>query len=102
MPLEEDYSEWMKNINNLVGLGSAYTNLSYYNPKNEYSTLTKTYYIYFQPCLLLLLSVWLIALIRALWTDHYIKKFGFMTLYSFFDLLTVIVQSIFFVLRFYT
>ena len=95
MPLEEDYSEWMKNINNMVRLGSANTKLSYYNPKNEYSTLTKTYYIYFQPCLLLLLSVWLIALIRALWTDHYIKKFGFMTLYSFFDLLTLIVQSIF-------
>jgi len=95
MSLEEDYSKWMKNVNNMVGLGSAYTKLSYYNPKNEYSTLTKTYYIYFQPCLLLLLSVWLIALIRALWTDDYIKKFGFMTLYSFFDLLTLIVQSIF-------
>ena len=84
----------MKNINNMVRLGSAYTKLSYYNPKNEYSTLTKTYYIYFQPCLLLLLSVWLIALIRALWTDDYIKKFGFMTLYSFVDLLTLIVQYI--------
>jgi hypothetical protein len=91
--LEEEYSEWMKNINNMVRLGSAYTKLSYYNPKNEYSTLTKTYYIYFQPCLLLLLSVWLIALIRALWTDDYIKKFGFMTLYSFVDLLTLIVMT---------
>ena len=84
----------MKNINNMVRLGSAYTKLSYYNPKNEYSTLTKTYYIYFQPCLLLLLSVWLIALICALWTNDYIKKFGFMTLYSFVDLLTLIVQYI--------
>ena len=95
MPLEEGYTEWIKNINNMVGLGSAYTKLSYYNPKNKFSTLTKTYYIYFQPCLFLLLSAWLIALIRALWTKDYIKKFGFMTLYSFFDLLALIVQSIF-------
>ena len=95
MPLEENYSEWVKNVHNLVGLGSAYTQLSYYNPKNEISTLTKTYYIYFQSCFLLLLIAWLIALIRALWTDDYIKKFGFMTLYSFVDLLMLIVQNIF-------
>jgi len=78
---------------NKAVLGSGYTELSYYNPKHEFNTLTKTYYVYIQPVVLLILTAWLIALIRALWTDDYIKKFGFMTLYSCIDLLTLIIQD---------
>ena len=81
---------------NKAVLGSAYTELSYYNPKHEFNTPTKTYYVYTQPVVLLLLTVWLIVLIRALWTDDYIKKFGFRTLYSCIDLLTLILQDSFY------
>lgn len=93
MPFE-DYIGFIENVNRLGHLHSNYIKLSYYNPKSVYNSLTKTYYIYFQPCLLLLQIAWLIALIRALWTKDYIKKFGFMTLYSFIDLLSLIVQYI--------
>lgn len=72
---------------------NGYAELSYYSPKLEYNTLTKTYYVYFQPFVLVILTAWLIALFRALWTDDYVKKFGFMTLYSCIDLIALSIQD---------
>ena len=77
-------------------LGSWYTEMSYYNPKTRYGYLTQTYFIYCQPIVLFFLTTWLIVLIRALWTSEYVRKFGFMTLYSCFDLLSLILQDVFF------
>ena len=91
-----DSAEWRKDFIEKAELGSSYTEMSYYNPKAEYGTLTKTYFIYCQPIVFFLLTVWLTVLIRALWTSEYVKKFGFMTLYSCIDLLSLIVQDVFY------
>lgn len=76
-----DSAEWRKDFIEKAALGSSYTEMSYYNPKAEYGTLTKTYFIYCQPIVLFLQTVWLIVLIRALWTSEYVKKFGFCRLF---------------------
>lgn len=89
-----DGVEWRKDFMKKATLGSWYTEMSYYNPKAFYSTLAQTYFIYCQPILLFLLTVWLILLISALWTNEYVRKFGFMTLYSCIDILSLILQDV--------
>jgi hypothetical protein len=71
--------------------GSIFQKHNIYHIKDNYFFSVKAFCT--QPVVLLLLTVWLIVLIRALWTDDYIKKFGFMTLYSCIDLLTLILQD---------
>jgi len=91
-----DGAEWRKDFMKKATFGSSYTEMSYYNPKAQWGSLTQTYFIYCQPIVLFLLTVWLIVLIRALWTDEYLRKFGFMTLYSCIDLLLLILQDVVF------
>ncbi|XP_063431567.1 uncharacterized protein LOC134714256 [Mytilus trossulus] len=67
-------------------------------PKKKTHEYAQMFYKYIEPCIILLCLIWHINLIRIMKkTEDFIKKYGFMVLYTSLDLLGLTIQDAFFI-----
>ena len=65
-------------------------------PRKQTHENAQMFHKYFEPCIILLCSIWHINLIRIMRkTEDFIKKYGFMVLYTSLGLLGLIIQDAF-------
>lgn len=65
-------------------------------PKKQTHENAQMFHKYFEPCIILLCLIWHINLIRIMRkTEDFIKKYGFMVLYTSLDLLAISIQDAF-------
>ncbi|XP_063405629.1 uncharacterized protein LOC134689591 [Mytilus trossulus] len=98
-------TSWKQNVFGSVPDVNAVKHLlesSHFNPKRVFSENTKTYYIYCQPILLLLIIGWMGLSLKLVWTHDLKKKYGIMIAYTSLDILASVMQNAMFIVNFTT
>ncbi|XP_063420031.1 uncharacterized protein LOC134705200 [Mytilus trossulus] len=74
--------------------GTAFMEVLYFSPKRSTDELSKKYYLYILPILLVIFITWQIILLRSLKSDDFMKKSGIMAIYTSLDLVCFVIQDI--------